>query len=165
MLRFGRIGPLAVLACTLACSKSTPPADANGLPAPAAKSLNEGEAGASLYKRLGGYDALAAVTDSFLVRLHSDTAIMAFFAGIEKPGMDHIRQMVVDQLCAATGGPCIYPGKSMKDAHAQLEITSADFDRFAGHFQATLVAFKVPSREQNEVMGALASMKGDIVRK
>ena len=120
---------------------------------------------ASLYKRIGGYDALAAVTDEFLKLIHSDTSIMAFFAGLDSSAMLHIRQMVVDQLCAATGGPCYYLGKSMKDAHATLDIDDYAFDRFAGHFQETLAAFRVPQREMDEVMAALAGMRAEIVSK
>ncbi|HYV97375.1 MAG TPA: group 1 truncated hemoglobin [Gemmatimonadaceae bacterium] len=143
------------VAATLACARTPAPAPA---PVPAATSL-------SLYKRLGGYDALAAVTDDFMHRIHGDTAIMAFFAGLDSTALKHIRQMVVDQLCAATGGPCFYAGKSMKETHMTLDITDDAFNRFIGHFQSTLTAFKVPSREQNEVMGALLSMKTDIVKK
>jgi hemoglobin len=120
---------------------------------------------APLYKRLGGYDALAAVTDDFLKRVHADTMLAPFFGGIPPEGMNRIRQMVVDQLCAASGGPCVYVGKSMKDAHLTLEISDDVFERFVGHIRATLIAFGVPSREQNEVMGALQSMKGDIVKR
>lgn len=145
------------IACVLvagACATSAPK------PAPEPTPV-----GASLYKRLGGYDAIAAVTDDFMHRLHGDTVLMAFFAGLDTTAMKHIRQMVVDQLCAASGGPCVYVGKSMKETHMNLEIREADFDRFIGHFQATLTAFAVPSREQNEVMAALLSMKGEVVNK
>lgn len=144
---------IAIAAVSVSCTPAAPSAPA---PTPV---------GASLYKRLGGYDAIAAVTDAFMHRLHGDTAIMVFFAGLDTNAMNHIRQMVVDQLCAASGGPCFYAGKSMKEAHMNLEITEADFNRFIGHFQATLNAFAVPSREQNEVMSALLSLKSDVVNK
>lgn len=79
--------------------------------------------------------------------------------------MDRIRQMVVDQLCAATGGPCVYVGKTMKESHATLDITNEIFDQFVGHIRAALVRFAVPSREQNELLGALAGMRADVVTK
>ena len=149
-----RLAVAVVVAVSAACAHYAPPPGPAPLPV-----------GASLYQRLGGYDALAAVTDNFMRRIHSDTAIMAFFAGLDSTAEKHIRQMVVDQLCAASGGPCFYAGKSMKDAHMTLDITEYAFNRFIMHFQATLVAFAVPSREQNEVMGALLSMKADVVKK
>jgi hemoglobin len=120
---------------------------------------------ATLYKRLGGYDAIASVTDSFLARIQRDTAISPFFAGLEPPQVNRIRQMVVDQLCAASGGPCLYVGRNMKETHATLEITSDVFDKFIGHFHETLVAFSVPQRERDEVEAALRAMKADVVTK
>lgn len=139
-----------------ACSKADQPAS-QPASAPGADS--------TLYRRLGGYDALAAVTDSFLTRIKGDTAISVFFAGLEAPQMNRIRQMVVDQLCAATGGPCLYVGRSMKETHATLGITNDVFVKFMGHLQATLVAFSVPQREQDEVLGALGALKDDVVTK
>jgi hemoglobin len=122
-------------------------------------------ADSTLYRRLGGYDAIASVTDSFLARIQRDTAISAFFAGLEPAQLSKIRQLVVDQLCAASGGPCLYVGRPMKETHATLDITSDVFDRFVGHFRETLVAFKVPQREQDEVLSALDAMKSDVVSK
>ena len=66
--------------------------------------------GASLYKRLGGYDALAAVTDDFITRLATDKTLGRFFVGASDNSKMRIRQLVVDQLCAATGGPCNLQG-------------------------------------------------------
>src|SRR6185312_17516055 len=63
---------------------------------------------ATLYKRLGGYDALAAVTDDFLGRLATDQQFGKFFVGHSADSIRRIRQLIVDQLCAATGGPCVY---------------------------------------------------------
>jgi hemoglobin len=105
------------------------------------------------------------VTDSFLGRIKADTAISVFFAGLEPPHMNRIRQMVVDQLCAATGGPCLYVGRTMKESHAALDITNDVFEKFMGHLQSTLAAFSVPQREQDELLGALRSLKSEIVTK
>ena len=142
----------AILLNTGACAARTSPGAA-----PAAEP--------TLYKRLGGYDALAAVTDDFLGRVAADTMLNPFFDGLKKPEMDRIRQMVVDQLCAATGGPCVYIGKTMKESHATLDITNAIFDRFVGHIRSSLERFAVPSREQNQLLGALAGMRAEIVTK
>jgi hemoglobin len=120
--------------------------------------------GAPLYQRLGGYDAIAAVTDDFVARLVADTAIKPFFDGIPDSVMKRIRQHVVDQLCEASGGPCVYHGKSMKDTHATLEITNDIWDRTVRHLQDTLRRFTVPSREQNDLLALVASLKGEIVR-
>jgi len=124
-------------------------------PAPAAD--------ASLYERLGGYDAIAGVTDDFLGRLVADTAIKPYFEGLPDSVMKRIRQHVVDQLCEASGGPCFYVGKSMKDAHATLEITPAVWQLAVSHLEATFGKFALPSREQNEVLALVGPMKADIV--
>src|SRR5215472_15106121 len=72
---------------------------------------------ATLYQRLGGYDALAAVTDDFITRLATDPQLGRFFAGHNKEGVTRIRQHVIDFLCVATGGPCAYTGQDMRTAH------------------------------------------------
>ena len=70
----------------------------------------------TLYQRLGGYDALAAVTDDFIGRLATDPQLKRFFAGHNKEGVTRIRQHVIDFLCVATGGPCAYTGQDSEDS-------------------------------------------------
>jgi hemoglobin len=118
---------------------------------------------ASLYKRLGGYDAIAAVVDDFLGRLAADAQLKRFFAGTSKDSLARIRQLVVDQLCQAAGGPCLYTGRSMKSAHEGLNITESDWSRAVAALTATFDKFKVGPRERQEVVAAIASMKSDIV--
>ncbi|MBL8190914.1 MAG: group 1 truncated hemoglobin [Acidobacteria bacterium] len=117
----------------------------------------------SLYQRLGGYDALAAVTDDFIGRLASDKDIGRFFVGASDDSKKRIRQLVLDQLCAATGGPCIYIGRDMKTVHKGLKITDKDWDASVKHLTATLDKFKVSKKEKEETLGAIASLKKDIV--
>jgi hemoglobin len=117
----------------------------------------------SLYKRLGGYDAIAAVTDDFIGRLATDKSLARFFGGHSKDSLGRIRQLIVDQLCAATGGPCVYIGRDMKTAHQGMGISEADWNASVAHLVATLNKFKVPEREKNEVLGAVSSFKNDIV--
>ncbi|MGH9509150.1 MAG: group I truncated hemoglobin [Terriglobales bacterium] len=117
----------------------------------------------SLYKRLGGYDALAAVTDDFLGRLAADPSLGRFFVGTSTDSLGKIRQHIVDFLCKATGGPCVYHGRDMKTTHAGLRITEKDWDTMVKHLNATLDKFKVPDKERGEVLGAVAGLKADIV--
>jgi hemoglobin len=123
------------------------------------------QSGDSLYKRLGGYDALAAVTDEFITRLATDKTVGRFFVGASNNSKMRIRQLVVDQLCAATGGPCVYIGRDMKTAHKGLGITEEDWNISIKHLVATLTKFKVPENLQKEVAGALSGLKADIVEK
>jgi len=119
--------------------------------------------GASLYSRLGGYDALAAVTKDFIGRLATDPQLSRFFVGLNDTSKARVQAHVVDFLCVATGGPCIYTGQDMKTAHTGLHITDSDWNVSVVHLTETLNKFKVPQKEQGEVMTAISGLKGDIV--
>ena len=117
----------------------------------------------SLYTQLGGYDALAAVTDDFITRLATDPELGKFFVGLNDSSKQRVRQHVIDFLCNATGGPCLYLGQDMKTAHKGLHITDAEWNASAQHLVETLNKFKVPQAQQTAVMGAIGALKGDIV--
>jgi hemoglobin len=125
----------------------------------------EAQQAPTLYKRLGGYDALAAVTDDFLGRLATDQQFGRFFVGHSADSIKRIRQLIVDQLCAATGGPCVYTGRDMRTSHAGLGITDKDWDASVKLLIATLDKFNVPTTEKEEVVGAINGLKKDIVDK
>ena len=119
----------------------------------------------SLYERLGGYDAIAAVVDDFIGRLISDKQLSRFFDGHSTDSKKRIRQHIVDQFCAAAGGPCIYTGRDMKTSHQGMGITEAQWDAAAKHLVATLDKFKVPAKEKGELLDFVTSLKKDIVEK
>lgn len=119
----------------------------------------------SLYQRLGGYDALAAVTDDFIGRLAGDEALGKFFIGLSNDSKSRVRQHVIDFLCKATGGPCVYTGRDMKLVHTGLGITKQEWTVSVKHLVATLDKFKVPEREKSEVLAAVGSLEKDIVEK
>ncbi|MFM9905871.1 MAG: group I truncated hemoglobin [Pyrinomonadaceae bacterium] len=117
----------------------------------------------TLYQRLGGYDALAAVTDDFITRLATDKKLGKFFVGLSTDSKTKVRQHVIDFLCVATGGPCKYIGRDMKTVHTGLMITKAEWDVSVKHLIATLDKFKVPAKEKAEVLGAVGGLEKDIV--
>jgi hemoglobin len=124
------------------------------------------QAGANtLYKRLGGFDAIAAVVDDFVPRLVSDPQLGRFFVGHGNETKGRIRQLALELVCQATGGPCVYIGRPMKAAHAGLGITEADWQSTVKHFVATLDKFKVPQKEKDELLGIVSGLKADIVEK
>ena len=125
----------------------------------------ETTAAQNLYKRLGGYDALAAVTDDFVKRLVEDKQLTRFFNGVSLDSRKRIRQLVLDQLCAATGGPCIYLGRTMRASHEGLGITEDDWNVAVKLLGMTLDKFKVPKAEQGELANLLGTLKPDIVDK
>jgi hemoglobin len=119
----------------------------------------------SLYARLGGYDAIAAVVDDFVGRLVSDKQFERFFVGHSTDSKKRIRQHILDQLCAAAGGPCVYTGRTMKASHEGLGITEAEWDASAKHLSASLDKFKVPEREKKDLLDFVNTQKADIVEK
>jgi hemoglobin len=128
-------------------------------------SAQDGQMKKSLYERLGGYNAIAAVVDDFVGRLVADKQFEHFFAGHSTDSKKRIRQHIVDQFCAAAGGPCIYTGRTMKDSHVGLNISEADWDAAAKHLVASLDKFKVPEPEKKELLAFVISLKADIVEK
>ncbi|MGH7775072.1 MAG: group I truncated hemoglobin [Candidatus Binatia bacterium] len=119
----------------------------------------------SLYKRLGGYDAIAAVVDDFLGRAANDKQLSRFLVGLSTESKKRLRQLIVDQFCEATGGPCIYTGRSTKAAHAGLGITESDWQITVKYLSAILDQYKVPQKEKNDFLALASTLKADIVEK
>jgi hemoglobin len=115
----------------------------------------------SLYDRLGGVDAIKAVVKDFVEeRVAKDNRINARFMNTDIPKLEGL---LTDQICAATGGPCTYTGRNMKETHAGMHITEAEFTALVEDLQASLNKFNVGKAEQDELIGALAKMHDDIV--
>jgi hemoglobin len=117
----------------------------------------------SLYARLGGYDAIAAAVDDLLPRLTSDPQIGIYWRGHSTDSMHRERQMAVDFLCMALGGPVRYRGRDMKTAHTGLRISESDWQVFVKHTRATLDALGVYGKDREDFLAAAASLKDDIV--
>ena len=132
---------------------------------------------ASLYDRLGGVFAIAAVIDQF-----SDALVQNPVVGQKSenpqlrewhvsnlgrlPGLKFMRTLWV---CNISGGPFEYtptrPGHDnlgLEEAHRKLRISPAEFDEVAAELGRTLAAFKVPEAEQGEVLAAFAAHKGEV---
>lgn len=127
----------------------------------------QGMAKKSLFTRLGGKKAITAVVDQFVTNCATDTRINKFFADTAKDPkrLAKFKTNLVNQICQASGGPCKYGGKNMKDAHRGMGISSADFGALVEDLVKALDKFKVGETEKNELLGALGPMKGDIVEK
>ena len=114
----------------------------------------------TLFERLGGKGAITAVVEDFVGRVAADKRINGKFALANIP---RLKMLLVEQICAASGGPCTYTGRDMKTAHAGMGITGPQFDALVEDLVATLDKFKVPAREKNELLSVLGPMKSDIV--
>src|SRR5918998_847518 len=91
------------------------------------KGASMAEAGdRSLYERLGGYDAICAATDDLLARLQSDPQLKPYWKGTSKDVLRKGRQLVVDFMVSAAGGPAFYNGRDMKTSHEGMQISESD---------------------------------------
>jgi hemoglobin len=118
----------------------------------------------SLYTRLGGYDAIAAVVDSLLERMHGDPQLARFWTSPRSVDTNRReRQLAVDFIAAAAGGPTFYLGRDMKTSHAGMGITKSDYQALVRHTVAALDGFKVPDREKADVLAFLATLEPEIV--
>jgi hemoglobin len=118
------------------------------------------EAPKPLYDRLGGKDAIVSVVDEFVANVGADPVIKGRF---EHADVNNLKKQLVDQICAATGGPCTYTGKDMKLAHTGMQITDAEFTALVNDLKKSLDKHKVEAKEQEELLGALGKMKPEIV--
>jgi hemoglobin len=117
----------------------------------------------TLYARLGGYDAIAAVADDLLTRLQADAQLGRFWKHRGEDGVRREKQLLINFLCASAGGPMYYVGRDMKTSHRGLAINESDWQSFLGHVEATLATFEVPPTERAEVLTFVASTKADII--
>ncbi|EUA15211.1 bacterial-like globin family protein [Mycobacterium kansasii 732] len=117
----------------------------------------------TLYERLGGYDAICAVSHDLVDRLQNDPQLGRFWQHRGEDGLKRERQLLVDFLCAATGGPMYYRGRDMTLAHRGMRISESDWAIFLQHADATLKRFEVPQAEHDEVVAFIQTTKGEIV--
>ena len=141
----------AACAGTSQSSKTTPPAHAPAAAAPADDRL---------YRALGGEAGIARVVDASLTEIHNDLRINLLF---EKTDLADLRRLLIEQLCAATGGPCKYTGRSMEEAHSGLNLTDADFDAFVEDLVRAMNATKVPADLQKQLLDLLGPMRAEVV--
>ena len=130
-------------------------------------------AGKSLYDRLGGAFAIAAVVDHFsdnvlrnpmVGKASKNPALREWSTKQTEARMPGLKFMRTLWVCAIAGGPFKYEGagKPLGSAHKDLDITSAEFDEVAAELGRTLTHFKVPKQETDEVLGAFAKHKPDV---
>lgn len=120
----------------------------------------------TLYERLGGVYAIAAVVDDFINRVMDDPRLNA------NPKVDEahhrvsragFKYLVTEQLCEAAGGPQRYTGRSMYDSHVHLAITDDEWAAFLDDLRQTLGKFRLPADLQAEIIEIVQSTRGDIV--
>lgn len=116
----------------------------------------------TLYSRIGGKQMLYTISSQTLDKVAADPATQRSFEGIK---MDTLKQSIADFLCVETGGDCVYEGETMKNSHAESDITTAEFELMVQALRDTLDANNIGTREKNELLKILAPMKRDVVTK
>lgn len=124
--------------------------------------VSQPESKPTLFQRLGGIEGTRQLVDVVLVKAHEDDRIGGLFENIDH---ERLRQKLVEQLCQATGGPCVYTGMSMELAHKGLLITDEEFDFFVEDLVAAMNEVGVPPAEQNELAAILLPMRPEVVGK
>jgi hemoglobin len=119
------------------------------------------QAAETLYEQIGGEAKFRAVVDELVVVMMSDERINFTFAETDMP---KFKQLLFEQLCNITGGPCKYTGRSMQESHEKLKNTNAQFNALAEDLYIAFDRHDVPYRLQNKVMALLAPMQRDIVK-
>lgn len=118
----------------------------------------------TLYERLGRYDGIARIADEYLRGVRADPQL-ARFIGRGTDSLVRARQLLKDQLCAMTGGPCVYIGREMKTAHGGLGITEADWSLNIKYMTASLEKAHVAESDRNEFLALIGALKQQIVEK
>jgi hemoglobin len=118
---------------------------------------------ASLYRRLGGYDVIAAVIEDLFLNLRADPAFARFGSGRSLDSHLRAQQLLVEQICELSGGPCHYTGRDMKASHAGLAISTVEWDANMKYAAAALVKNGVPEAEKAEFLALFERYRADIV--
>lgn len=125
--------------------------------------MNEEVMEASLYERLGGYEAISAVVHDFAPKLFDDPQVGSFFKGMGTDTRNSFMQKNINLVCNVTGGPCKIISRNADVVHTGLGITESDFNVVVGHLVDTLNKFQVPETEKEELLAIIGSLKPAIV--
>ena len=115
-----------------------------------------------LYQDLGGKEKIEAFTKDFVGLISKDERIGKFFVNVN---LDRLARQLTDQFIDLAGGPAKYSGRDMKEVHASLGLTNADFNRLAEDLQIAMEQHNVPFATQNRLVALLASMQRVVVTK
>lgn len=122
--------------------------------------------GPSLYERLGGLNNIAVLIDDVIERSYVNPVFQA------NPRIEEAHKRfpkaaykfnATALACMVMGGPQKYSGRSLKDAHQHLKVSENEWQELIKLFSESMNSFKVPEKEQSEIIGIIESTKGDII--
>ena len=117
--------------------------------------------GADLYEQIGGEPVLRKTVEEFIVIMEKDDRINFAFGNTD---ITKFKQLLFEQMCNITGGPCKYTGRTMKESHEKLAVNNVMFNALAEDVYIAFDRAGVPYRLQNKVMAIFAPMQRDIVK-
>ncbi len=126
--------------------------------------LGTAQADDSLFQELGGLEVITQFSNETIDISMADPRIKHTFED-ENVNPRRVKRMLVEQICALTGGPCVYEGRTMKESHEEDQITNAQFNAIVEDLQIAMDNAGVPFRTQNKLLALLAPMQRDIVTK
>lgn len=144
-------GSMPAAAVSLSSARGPVPSPASAYPVAPAPGL---------FDALGGTAGIRSLMDDFVARLKADPRLASAFQDT-KPA--HLAGQLSDQVCQLAGGPCVYQGPDMKDAHRNMDVTRADFNALVEVLQHSMDACGLPFARQNQLLALLAPMHRDVV--
>ena len=159
------VGTIFKLTPSFAHSTTMPPTQLSAARATIAQNLIAQAGGTSLYHRLKGYNGIARIIDSAAPRIFNDPLIGKYFIGLSTNSKQRLRELLVEQFCQATGGPCIYLGRTMKLSHGGIGLNDSEFQAFVNDVAASLDENNVGQQEKDEVLAFVNSLENQIVEK
>ena len=115
---------------------------------------------AGLFDAFGGKTGLRALMNDFVARLKADPRLAEAF---KEANAANLSSQLTDQVCQLAGGPCVYNGPSMKEAHSSMDVTRADFNALVEVLQVSMDARGIPFTRQNQLLALLAPMHRDVI--
>jgi hemoglobin len=129
----------------------------------AANPTTEGETHMSrtLYERLGGNEGIRAITNEF-VDLHLRNPVIG--PRFQKSDVGELKRLAHEFFCAGAGGPQRYSGRDLVEAHAGMNISEQEYLAVMDDVVSAMTKHGVEAAAQNEVIGILYSLKGQVIR-
>ena len=114
-----------------------------------------------LYQELGAQAGVARLADALIVEIKANPKVMIFFQDTQ---FDYFRDRLIEDICVRSGGPCIYQGLSMADAHSGMEIRESEFNYFVEDTQKAMRAIGLKTSTQNKLLALLARERNEVIR-
>ena len=113
----------------------------------------------SLYMKYGSR-VTSGMAECLYDRLLDDPELAPFFEGVD---IDRLREHAADFLTVLTGGPDIYRGRDLREAHAGYRISKNQFEQVMDHITATATELAIEAQDIETITAAIRSYEGDVV--